>query len=119
MLIYNLIIIYINLNLRRVCSSCSICDSCHVTVSDTNTKTNYRLYIIHVFNLRETEVVICMILVNLRDTEVVICMILVNLRDTEVVICMILVILKRTDDLKHYLNIRQYTRPSLDIIGKQ
>ena len=63
------------------------------------------LNIIHVFNL--------------RDTEVVVCMILVNLRDTEVVICMILVILKRTDDLKHYLNIRQYTRPSLDIIGKQ
>jgi hypothetical protein len=42
-----------------------------------------------------------------------------NLRDTEVVMCMILVLLKRTDDLKHYLNIRQYTRPSLDIIGKQ
>ena len=63
------------------------------------------LNIIHVFNL--------------RDTEVVVCMILVNLRDTEVVVCMILVLLQRTDDLNHYLNIRQYTRPSLDIIGKQ
>ena len=77
------------------------------------------LNIIHVFNLRDTEVVVCMILVNLRYTEVVVCMILVNLRDTEVVVCMILVLLQRTDDLNHYLNIRQYTRPSLDIIGKQ
>jgi hypothetical protein len=28
-----------------------------------------------------------------------------NLRDTEVVICIILVLLKRADDLNHYLNI--------------
>jgi hypothetical protein len=36
-----------------------------------------------------------------------------NLRDTEVVICIILVLVKTAHGLNHYLNIRQYTRPSL------
>jgi len=31
-----------------------------------------------------------------------------NLRDTDVVIYMILVLLKKADDLNHYLNIRYY-----------
>jgi len=32
--------------------------------------------------------------------------IIFNLRDTEVVICIILVLLKRADGLDHYINIR-------------
>jgi hypothetical protein len=42
-----------------------------------------------------------------------------NLCDTEVVLCKILVLLKRDDDLNHYLNIRQYIIPSYYTIVKQ
>ena len=41
------------------------------------------------------------------------------MRDTEVVICVILVLLKRADDIKHHQNIGWYTRPSYDIIVRQ
>ena len=39
-------------------------------------------------------------------------------RDTEVVICMILVLLKKDDGLAHYQDISSYTRSSHDIIMK-
>ena len=39
-----------------------------------------------------------------------------NLRDTEFGICIILVLSKKANVLNHYLNIRQYTRPSYDTI---
>ena len=42
-----------------------------------------------------------------------------NLCDTEVVICILLVLLKRVGGLNHYLNIRYYIRSSYDIIVKQ
>ena len=41
------------------------------------------------------------------------------LRDTEVVICIILVILKRVSGLNHYFDIIYYSRPTQDIIVKQ
>ena len=40
-------------------------------------------------------------------------------RETEVVIWILTVILQRADSINHYLNIRQCTRPSYDIIVKQ
>jgi hypothetical protein len=42
-----------------------------------------------------------------------------NLCDTEVAICILLVLLKRVGGLNHYLNIRYYIRSSYDIIVKQ
>jgi hypothetical protein len=42
-----------------------------------------------------------------------------NLRDTDIGICIILGSLKRGDDLSHHLNIRHCIGPSQDIIGKQ
>jgi len=42
-----------------------------------------------------------------------------NLRDTDVSICIILVLLKTADDLNHHLNTRHCTSPSNDIIRKQ
>ena len=42
-----------------------------------------------------------------------------NPRDTEVVICVMLIILKRADGINQHLNIRCYTRPSSDIPVKQ
>jgi hypothetical protein len=40
-------------------------------------------------------------------------------RETEVVIWILTVILQRADSINHYLNSRQCTRPSYDIIVKQ
>ena len=37
-----------------------------------------------------------------------------NLRETAVVICIILVQFKKVDDHKHYLNIRLYTRAQIN-----
>jgi hypothetical protein len=42
-----------------------------------------------------------------------------NLPETEAVIWILSVILKRDDGFNHYLNIRQYTMPSYDIIVSQ
>ena len=42
-----------------------------------------------------------------------------NLSETEAVIWILSVILKRADGNNHYLNIRQYTMPSYDIIVSQ